>query len=281
MKNIIGKIAEESKVFGLLLIGLLTFSLSSSAQQDLPFQSGEQLNYTIRYKYGIVMAKAATAQYSVKDEIFRGKPAVKTVLTCRTTGVVDAAFKMRDTLIAYSTTPDLTPIFHRKYLHEGKANYIEDMDYKKFSTSFTSVQSKKYVAGEVRRDTLLTTDGLGFDMLNIFIFARTLDYSNLNIGDSFKFASLVGKDIVPVNLRYTGQAILDKGSIKYKTLRFELDIVDSAFTESKTAMEIWVSDDKNRIPIKLRAKLKIGAAEAEISSTKNLKYPFDSKIDIK
>ena len=85
----------------------------------------------------------------------------------------------------------------------------------------------------------------------------------------------------PLNIRYKGQAILDKGSIKYKALRFEVDIVDPAFDDHKTAMEVWISDDNNRLPLKLKAKLKIGAAEAEITSTKNLKHPFDSKIEMK
>ena len=117
-------------------------------------------------------------------------------------------------------------------------------------------------------------------MLSIFTFVRTLNYSDLNAGDTFGLTSIVAKDIIPMNVRYMGQTVLDKGSTKYKTLRFEIDIVDPAFTEPKTAMEIWISDDKNHIPVKLRAKLKIGAAEAELTSAKNLKYPFDAKIEI-
>jgi hypothetical protein len=45
-------------------------------------------------------------------------------------------------------------------------------------------------------------------------------------------------------------------------------------------MEVWVSDDENHIPVKLKAQLKIGAAEAILSSCKNLKYPLSSEINI-
>jgi len=278
MKNTIVKMSK-SKIFGLLVI-LLTYSSILQAQEESPFQSGEQLDYTVRYKYGIVMIKAGTAQYTVKETTFRGNSAVKTSLSFRTTGIVDAAFKVRDTLIAYSTPAELAPVFHRKYLHEGKANHIEEIDYKKFSAAFTSAQSKKYTPETVKFDTLLVAPSMGFDMLSIFIFVRALDYANLKSGDTFEVASFVGKEMIPLHVRCMGQSILDKGSIKYKTLHFEIDIVDSAFEDHKTAMEIWISDDKNRLPIKLRAKLKIGAAEAELTSTKNLKYPFDSKVEI-
>ncbi|MCL2649975.1 MAG: DUF3108 domain-containing protein [Candidatus Azobacteroides sp.] len=281
MRNIIENLTEKLHRTGLILC-LLSCSPVLLAQQekDLPFQSGEQLNYNIYYKYGIMMVKAGTAQYDVKDNTFRGKPAIKTSLTFKTSGVVDKAFKVRDTLIAYSTSA-LVPVFHRKFLHEGKMNHIEDIDYKKFSTTLTSVQSKKYTPDAVKFDTLLTAKSMGFDMLSIFIFIRTLDYSKLKEGTAFGIASFVGKDVVPLNVRYMGQSIIDKGNTKYKTLRFEVDIVDRAFEEAKTSMEVWISDDNNRIPIKLKAKLKIGAAEAEIASTKNLKHPFASKIEIK
>ena len=278
MKNITVKMLKN-KVFG-LFAGLFVYSSVLLAQEKLPFQSGEQLDYSIHYKYGIMMVKAGTAQYAVKDNIFRGNPVIRTSLIFRTTGVVDAAFKVRDTLIAYST-PELVPVFHCKHLHEGKTHYTEEMDYKKFSETFTSVQSKKYMSAIVKFDTLLTAKSMGFDMLSIFVFVRSLNYTKLKTGDTFEIASFVGKETIPMHVRYMGQIIFDKGSVKYKTLRFEIDIVDHAFEDHKTAMEIWIGDDKNHLPIRLKAKLKIGAAEAVLISAKNLKYAFDSKIEIK
>ena len=278
MRNIIKNNRAGNKALG-VFISLVVYSSTLLAQEDLPFQSGEQLNYSVHYKYGIVMVKAGNAQYSIKNITFRGKPAIRTSLTFKTSGVVDAAFKVKDTLHSYFT-PKLIPVFHRKYLHEGKAHYIEDIEYKNFSSSSTSVQSKRVKDGNVRFDTLLVAKGLGYDMLSIFTFVRTLNYADLTTGDTFGLTSIVGRDVISMNVRYMGQTVLDKGNTKYKTLRFEIDIVDTAFTEPKTAMEIWISDDKNHIPVKLRAKLKTGAAEAELSSAKNLKYPFEAKIEI-
>ncbi|MDR0230894.1 MAG: DUF3108 domain-containing protein [Dysgonamonadaceae bacterium] len=270
---------KRSKAFGVFVVSILVYSSTLFAQQDLPFQSGEQLDFSIQYKYGIVMVKAGTAQYSIKDHIFRGEPAIRTSLSFKTVGVVDAAYRMKDTLYTHFT-PELIPVFHRKYLNEGKTSYIEDIDYKNFSTTSTTVRSKRVRDGDVRFDTLLTAKGVGYDMLGIFTFVRTLDYCDLKPGDTFGLTTFVGRDVVPMSVRYIGQAFLDKGSIKYKALKFGIDIIDPAFTEPKNAMEVWISDDQNHIPLKLRAKLKIGAAEAELTSTKNLKYPFDAKIEI-
>ena len=279
MKNITGNWKRRSKIFGLLAC-LLICSSSLFAQQELPFQPGEQLDFVIYYKYGI-MVKGGNAQYLIRNSTFKGQPAIRTGLTFKTTGLLDAAYKVKDTLYSYFT-PELLPIAHHKFLHEGKTIYTEKIEYKEFSEEFTSVQSKRIRPdGSLRFDTLLTAKGIGLDMLSIFAFIRTIDYPNLKAGDKILITSFVAKDAIPVYIRYIGQSIVDKGSVKYKALQFGIDFVADAFTDPKNAMEIWISDDENHIPLKLRAKLKIGAAEAELTSAKNLKYPFDAKIEIR
>ncbi len=226
------------------------------------------------------MAKAGTAEYRIQKATYRQQPAVKTQMTFRTTSGFDKIFKIRDTLVTY-LKPDLIPIHHKKYLHEGKTEYVEDMYYQQFGATYTQVRSIRSKEDWVRFDTILFAASEGHDLLNSFLFLRQIDYSNLQIGKCFEFVSFVGKDVVRMKMRYAGQAIVEKNeSEKYKTLRFSVDIMDDSFSESKNALEIWVSDDLNHIPIKIKAKLKIGAAEAELSSAKNLKHPFDAKIRI-
>jgi hypothetical protein len=133
----------------------------------------------------------------------------------------------------------------------------------------------------VKFDTTLVSDNAGYDILSIFMFARTLDYPKLTYGQIFHISSFVGKDKVNITVHFKGQAIIEKNKYtKYKTYLLTVDIGDTAFNESKNAMEIWVSDDKNHIPLKLKAKLKIGAAEANLVFRQNLKYPLTSEIKI-
>jgi hypothetical protein len=104
----------------------------------------------------------------------------------------------------------------------------------------------------------------------------------MNLGDSFNFSTFVGKRKNNIIIRYHGQAIIEKSNNrKYKTLKLNVDIAGAgAFDVSKNAMEVWISNDENKIPVRIKAKLKIGAAEANLSSCKNLKKPFDAEIRI-
>jgi hypothetical protein len=84
-----------------------------------------------------------------------------------------------------------------------------------------------------------------------------------------------------VRFRYAGQSIVEHGdNVKFKTKRFYMDIFDEAFTETKEAIEVWVSDDGNKIPIKIKAKLKIGSAEVKFRSISGNRHPLTSRIVI-
>ncbi|MDR0614344.1 MAG: DUF3108 domain-containing protein [Dysgonamonadaceae bacterium] len=265
------------RIFSLLA---LFFCISSVYAEGTPFGDGEILKYNIRFKWGLVMVKAGTANYAVQGSSYENNSAYKTTLDFRSSPFFDGVFKIRDTLFSYMNT-DLEPLYHIRKINEGKTRFQEEVFVIDHDVNYTKVRVRRQSAETVKFDTLLVSDNAGYDMLSIFAFARTLDYPNLEQNQTFRISSFVGTDKVNITVHFKGQAILEKSeSVKYKACRLSVDIGDSAFNETKNAMEIWVSDDKNHIPLKIKAKLKIGAAEADLTSWQNLKYPFASEITI-
>ncbi|GHV23032.1 hypothetical protein FACS189428_5970 [Clostridia bacterium] len=247
--------------------------------QELPFQNGEELDYTIRYKYGVVVMKAATARYRLNTTTYRQQQALKSSLDFKTNSFFDKVLTIRDTLAAYASMPNLTPLYHTRSVNEGSSHYTEEMWIRKHGNSFTEISVKRMKKGEVRIDTTMSVKNPGYDFLNIFLYVRNMDYSKWNTGDTRNITAFMGDRKVNIIIRYAGQAILEKGdNLKYNTFRLTIDITDEVFSEAKNAMEVWISNDGNHIPLKLKAKLKIGAAEAEIASYKNLKFPLTSEI---
>ena len=266
------------KIFLLLSLNFLLI-LSIHAESP-PFKEGEILKYDVHFKWGLVMMKAGTANYDIKKSFYQNNPTYKSTLDFKTTSFFDGIFKIRDTLISHIST-DLEPLYHIRKVNEGKTRFWEEVFFKTFSPSFTKARVKKQNAETVKFDTTLVANNAGYDMLSIFMFARTLDYSNLTPGQTFHISCFIGPDKVNITAYFKGQSVVEKDdAIKYKAYLLVIDIGDDAFKESKNAMEIWVSDDKNHVPLKLRAKLRIGAAEANLVSWQNLKYPFTSEIKI-
>ena len=50
------------------------------------------------------------------------------------------------------------------------------------------------------------------------------------------------------------------------------------FRDSES-LALWVSNDKNKIPIKIEAQLRIGSIEADLDGFKGLKHPFKIKVN--
>lgn len=228
-----------------------------------------------------MMVRAGSAKHKTKYINDNDKQLIYSSLNFKTTSFFDKIFKVRDTLHTYLNT-DLYPVYHKRCVNEGNTNFSEHLFFLTRNDDGTETRVKKETPSGVRFDTILISKEPGYDMLSIFTFARTLDYNTLKINQPVKLSTFIGKKVVTINVRYKGQSVIEKSDkIKYNTFRLEVDIVDEAFDTEKNAMEIWISNDHNKIPIKLKAKLKIGAAEAFLTSYDNLKYPFLSEIKLK
>jgi hypothetical protein len=254
------------------LIALLLWTVIPCTQaQEIPFQKAEELNYTIRYKYGLVVMKAASARYSVSPSTYNRKPAVKSFLGFRTSSFFDKIVNVRDTMNSYASMPDLTPLYHNRIVHEGNYHYVEEMWIRKQGDAYTELKVKRVKEKEVRIDTTISVHNLGYDLLNIFLYVRTLNYSGMQPGDTRSIATFWGNKKINLTIRYQGKELITTSdSQKRWSFHLTMDIIDEAFTESKNAMEAWMGEDTGHIPLKIKAKLKIGAAEAELVSYKRM-----------
>ena len=45
-----------------------------------------------------------------------------------------------------------------------------------------------------------------------------------------------------------------------------------------TEFEVWISDDRNKIPLYIKSPIKVGSVQAYLTSYEGLRYPLDSFI---
>ena len=248
--------------------------------QNMTLNQGEEVSYDIYFKWGILTPRAGEARITYNNSSLNGQPASLYSLLFNTVGVFESVFKMRDTLDCYYSKDNVL-LYSPKHTNEGSYYLIDELTFS-YTGERTSVHSYRYTPTATRIDTnLIVTSGYVFDMLGATFFLRTLDWKNLKTGDSFPFTVAIGRDLIQASFRYQNQAIVERDKVKYRTHYFIIDIYDDAFTQSKAAAELWVGDDENQIPIKVRTKLKIGYAEVHYKSSSNLKAPLNCRVEIK
>lgn len=268
--------ASRSYVW-ILLLCLTSLTAVRGQAQTLPLSHGERVDYDLYFKWGMLMSKAGLATLSVKESSFEGDPSWHYNLLFRTSGMVEKVFRMRDTIDCYySKEPRL--LYSSKRTNEGGYYQMDNLLFDYQRNNALDIYSRRHTLKETKIDTVLTAKGYAFDMLGASMYLRSLDWKKMSYGAEFPFVIAVGRDLVNARFRYTGQQIVEHKEAKFRTRHFYIDIYDEAFTQAKEAAEVWIGDDENHIPVKVRAKLKIGAAEVYYKDSYNLRAPLNCRI---
>ena len=120
-------------------------------------------------------------------------------------------------------------------------------------------------------------DDCVFDMMNIFLRARSFDPANWKKGHSVKFPICDGGGRTPAQLKYGGKVTVkaDNG-IKYRCLRLEYQEYEDE--KWKKIVDFYITDDENHIPVRLDMFLKFGSAKAFLVNAKGTRNPITSIV---
>ncbi len=262
----------------MVVLVLLCISTAASAQcsfRNTAFKSGEFLTYNLYYNWKFVWVKAGNASMSVIQTTHQGKPAYRGSLVTRGNKRVDDFFVLRDTLLCYSST-ELEPLYFRKGAREGKRYTVDEVFYSYPNGKCHAKLHYKNNDGEHKWKSY-TYDDCVYDMMNIFLRARSFDPANWKKGYVVKFPIVDGSERTPAQLRFGGrETIKADNGVKYRCLKLAyMELEDGKY---KKIVDFYVTDDDNHIPIRLDMFLKFGSAKAFLVNMKGNRSPVTSIV---
>ena len=255
----------------LVLLALL-FAAQTQAQctyKNTAFKSGEFLTYNLYYNWKFVWVKAGTASMSIVQSIYAGKPAYRGSLITRGNSKVDNFFVLRDTLLCYASL-DMAPLYYRKGAREGSRYTVDEVFY---SYPNNKCQVKQHCLthdGNHLWDNK-TLDECVYDMMNIFLRARSFNPEGWKHGNEIPFTVAEGDGFIPAILQYNGKTTVkgDNGE-KYRCL--ELAYIERKNGgKPKEIARFYVTDDTNHVPVRIDMNLKFGSAKAFVVGMKGLR----------
>ena len=75
-------------------------------------------------------------------------------------------------------------------------------------------------------------------------------------------------------LKFLGREVLDTKFGKVATLKFRPYVMAGRIFKEEEALTLWITDDKNKMPIRIKAELTVGSLNADLEEFKGLKHPF-------
>ncbi|WP_224484150.1 DUF3108 domain-containing protein [Robertkochia aurantiaca] len=256
-----------------LLILLLT---SFSVQRDETiidpnFKGGEWFQFRIHY--GIL--NASFASLTLTEEKLDGRDVYHVVGQGKTTGIANWFFKVDDNYESYFGKEDMKPYRFIRQIDEGGYTKDLEIDFDHSEKEAVVTNNKK---GTVK--VIHTPSGIQ-DLLSAFYYLRS-QYSadDLYKGKEIELDLLYDDDeTFKFKLRFLGRETLNTKFGKIQCLKFRPYVQSGRVFKEEESVTLWVSDDENRVPVRIQADLMIGSLKADLNAFKGLKHQFKIVAD--
>ncbi len=250
------------RIILLVLIFTFTYSVAqviSSKYLNQSYKAGEKLTYVIRYGF----ITGGYASLTVKDSIFEGVPVYHAVGRGYTVGMVDKLFAVNDIFESFIDKKDGMTRKKIRKIKEGNYKYYNEAT---FDRSKNTVNSLKTGIKKV-------PEGI-HDIISVFYYLRCMDLSKKKNGDEIPTVTYFSDDIFPFKLRYRGKELLKTKQGYLNCHKFVPVVEPGRIFKKEDDMTVWMSDDKNMIPVKVSFEMWVGAFVIELTAFENTKSPL-------
>jgi hypothetical protein len=259
------------------LITILGFGFTGDQLQDEVYRSianksfkrGEVIEY--RLHYGFINAGEGVVETSPDLYRINNRACYRVTVSGKTVGAFDAMYKVRDTWRSYIDTGAL--ITQRFYwdIHEG--------GFTKEETVFFDHVNKKIRSEEKNEPTHefdKIPDNLQ-DLISGYYYLRNLDFSTLKENDMIPVKGFFDDKYFDFKIKYKGKEVVKTKFGKINCLKLIPIMPKNDLFDGEGSISFFVTDDMNKIPVKVSAKMFIGAIEVDLKSYKNVRYPLSFK----
>jgi hypothetical protein len=247
----------------IIILILLMAPLSIFSQQA--FQGGEWLKF--RVYYGIFNASYATLE--VSDANLNNKDVFHVIGRGKSTGLLHLFFKVDDNYETYIDKNSNLPYRFIRQIDEG--GHTKDLQ-----IDFDQKLNKAYVFNRKHNENkTFTTQENVHDMLSSFYYIRnSLNDNKLVAGQEFNMNMFFDDENHNFKLKFLGREVLNTKFGKIATLKFRPFVMTGRVFKEEEALTLWITDDKNKMPIRIKADLAVGSLNADLEEFKGLKHPF-------
>lgn len=257
---------------------ILSFGLQSFGQAvELPFHSGEKLEYKVSYNWEFVWVDAGKVEFLVGTSDIDELPHWHFKGSGKSLTAYDWFFKVRDTFESKADLSTFIPSWYLRKSREGDYranNKLEFFPEQGIIVSQTENSNKPFSV-----DTLKYQKGV-FDLQTAVYYARTLNFSEMNPGELIPILVIIDGVVYDLHGKYHGKENVENYDGKiYHCYRFSATLVDGTIFTAGAEANIWVTADKNKIPVLVEADILVGSVKAYLVDTENLKFPVEALID--
>lgn len=253
------------KIF-IFFIFLVTAGFSS--QKERAFDVGEYFKFRIHY--GIINAGYATLE--VKEATKNNKKVYHAVGKGWTTGMSRFFFKVDDRYESYFDKETGKPYQFVRKIDEG--GYTKNQE-GFFDQGKNTVLVKNYK--DKKQTSINVTENVQ-DVVSAFYYLRNHPaIDNMKVNEAITIDMFFDDEIIKFRLKYLGTEDISTKYGTIPTMIFRPLVQSGRVFKEEESLTVWISNDDNKIPVRIKASLAVGSLKADLDGFRGLKYPFTVK----
>lgn len=253
----------------LLLLFLLAVTVGFDSQDTSAFESGEWLKF--RAHYGFVNAGFATME--VQEVVLNQKQVFHVIGKGYTTGMSRFFFKVDD---LYESYFDKATGFPYQFVRK-----IDEGGYTKNQEGFFNQTTNKITVKDYKNKTEKTFSypKAAQDIVSSFYYLRNYpNIDKLKVGEAVAIDMFFDDETTKFKLKFLGREDITTKFGVVSTMIFRPLVQSGRVFKEKESLTIWISNDQNKIPLRIKAELAVGSFKADLEAFKGLKHPFKIKV---
>ncbi|NSL89950.1 DUF3108 domain-containing protein [Chitinophaga solisilvae] len=257
----------------LLLILCLSCINPAEAQNDFcsirntSFNAGENITFKVMYNLGRMYVGAGEATFHVALERFANRDVYHITGNGKTFRAYDWIFKVRDTYETFLDTATMQPLKFLRNVNEGGYKIYNNVVFNQAAHQAISTNGTFTVPPCVQ------------DVISAIYYARNIDFSKYKEGDKIPFAMFLDDQVYNIYIRYLGKEDVNTRFGKFRAIKFKPLLIKGTIFEGGEKMTVWVSDDANKVPLRVESPISVGNIIVDMVNYSNLRYPFSSLLD--
>ncbi|PWV53378.1 DUF3108 domain-containing protein [Chitinophaga sp. S165] len=230
------------------------------------FRAGESITFKVYYNLGKLFVGAGEAVFNCQLEKLNGKDVYHVTGDGKTFRTYDWFFKVRDRYESYIDTATLLPQRFIRNVDEGGYKINQNVTFDHIGN--TAVSNK----------ATTKTPPCIQDVISAIYYARNINFDKYKPGDKIPFDMFLDDKIYNIYIRYIGKETVETKFGKFRSIKFAPLLIKGTMFEGGEKMTVWVSDDANKVPLRVDSPISVGSIKVDMVAYKNLRYNFTSLI---
>lgn len=246
------------------LLALPVFAQQYRTIQNNYFQRGEKLEFRISFHStltGNITAASATIEVTDENRKFDGRDTYHVIGRGKTTGVIEMFYQVEERFESFIDEKALVPHYFIRKTRENNYRKNENVIFKHKERIAVSKSSVKNTPENVQ------------DILSSFYYARALDLSKSQPGAVFPVSFYLDDSVYKSRIVFVGRETIRTKLGKFACLKVKPMVATGYVFDESFPVTIWVTDDKNRIPIRIESKLSVGSVRIDLTSYQGVMNP--------